>query len=59
VDNAYAYKGKGSMRTLGAIAKSIITGDVEDFITRFKVLLKLKQDPYDTYQFLENIHKKY
>ena len=59
VDNAYAYKGKGSMRTLGAIAKSIITGDVEDFITRFKVLLKLKQDPYDTYQFLENIHKKF
>jgi hypothetical protein len=59
VDNAYAYKGKGIMRTMGAIAKSILTFDGEDFATRFKVLFKVKQDPYDTYEFLESIHKKY
>lgn len=59
VDNAYAYRGKGALRTLGGFARAIIKFDGDDFSKRTKVLSGKEKDPYDTYGFLDSLHQKY
>ncbi len=59
IDNAYAYLGKSFARTLGGFARAIAKSDWDDFGKRKNVLLKKEKDPYDTYDFQMEIHKKY
>lgn len=59
IDNAYAYKLKGLMRTLGGFARSLIQLDFDDFKNRIRVLSGFDRDPYDTYEYQLNIQKKY
>lgn len=59
IDVAYAYKFKGFVRTTGAFAKALINFNFTDNLKRIKVLLGLDKDPYDTYDLLEKLHKKY
>jgi hypothetical protein len=56
IDNAYAYQHKGFVRTLGGLAKSLQSGT---FIKRLKVLFGKDKDPYDTFDYQLEIHKKY
>lgn len=51
IDNAYAYKNKGLMRTLGAYGRSFLNGNVSEVMERTQVLLGSRKDPYDTYDF--------
>jgi hypothetical protein len=57
IDNAYGYKNKGFIRIFGGLAKSILQG--KDFKDRIDVLFKGKNDPYDTFSYQFEIHKKY
>jgi hypothetical protein len=59
VDNAFAYKEKGIVRTVGAYAKDIINLDFNNLLTRTNVLLGRQQDPYDTYEYQLALQKKY
>ena len=59
IDNAYAYREKGLIRTLGGYAKSLLNMDIKEVGDRTKVLLGLKKDPYDTYDLQFEIQKKY
>ncbi|MBT3209996.1 MAG: hypothetical protein HN704_07600 [Bacteroidetes bacterium] len=59
IDNAFAYKFKGYYRIFGALAKTIIDFNFKETIERIKVLLDLKKDPYDTYSFLNKVHKQH
>jgi len=59
IDNAYAYKEKGFVRTLGAYLRSLFKLDFEEIVERTKVLLGLQRDPYDTYKYQDEIKKKY
>jgi hypothetical protein len=59
IDNAYAYRMKGFMRTLGGYAKALINLNLEDVETRTRVLLGLQPDPYDTYEFQLELQRKY
>jgi hypothetical protein len=56
IDNAYAYKHKGFIRTLGGLTKSIKSGDTN---RRLKVIFGNDQDPYDTFDYQLEIHKQY
>ncbi len=49
IDNAYAFKQKGVMRTLGGYAKALLHFHWKDMTERTKVLLGKLHDPYDTY----------
>jgi hypothetical protein len=49
VDNLYAYKAKGFLRTLGACAKDILKFDLKNLGERIQVLRKKKDDPFDIY----------
>ncbi|HTF05589.1 MAG TPA: hypothetical protein VK826_16295, partial [Bacteroidia bacterium] len=59
IDNAYAYRMKGVMRSTGGYLRSLINFDFADFRMRTRVLLRLEKDPYDTYEYQLAIQKKY
>ena len=56
IDNAYAYRHKGFIRIIGGLLKSLLKE--HNFIERLKVILGLLPDPYDTYNYQHQIHKK-
>ncbi len=58
VDNAFAYKEKGVMRNIGGVFKALVKKDFKDIGTRIKVLLRVEKDPFDTFQYIIDLHKK-
>lgn len=59
IDNAYAFKQKGLMRTAGGFARSVLKLDLKEFVRRAKVLAGAEVDPYDTYDFLKDLQNEY
>jgi hypothetical protein len=59
IDNAFAYKEKGLVRTIGAFARSISQFNLEEIGERLKVLLGRRKDPFDTYEYQLEVQKKY
>ncbi|MDB4061763.1 polysaccharide deacetylase family protein [Vicingaceae bacterium] len=59
IDNAYAYKHKGLLRTIGSIGKSLLKLDFSRFATQLKVIFGKKSDPFDTYDYQLALQKKY
>lgn len=57
IDNAYAYKYKGLIRAIAGLTKAIFK--TKDFHARLKVLFNKEKDPYDTYNYQFELHKKY
>lgn len=49
VDNLYAYKSKGLLRTTGAFVKDFLKGDFLNLKERYLVLSGKKKDPFDVY----------
>lgn len=59
IDNAWAYREKGIMRTLGGVARDALKFDFNELKNRLRVLLGIQKDPYDTYDFQLSQHKRY
>lgn len=59
IDNAYAYRQKGVMRTLGAYARDLLRSDFKELKKRTRVLLGLEKDPYDTYAYQLELQERY
>lgn len=59
IDNAYAYREKGIMRTAGSYAKNVTELNFAQIAERTRVLFRLEQDPYDTYDFMHGLHDKF
>lgn len=59
IDNAFAYKEKGFVRTLGGYAKSLSVFDLKEVAERTRVLFGSQRDPYDTYQHQLAIQERY
>ncbi|WKD84913.1 hypothetical protein KCTC32516_00249 [Polaribacter huanghezhanensis] len=59
IDNAYAYKNKSLVRTLGAFIKDFFTFKLRNFWDRFAVITNIKQDPYNTFKAILSLKKKY
>lgn len=57
VDNAWAFANKGFGRTIGAMAKAVARGNFSEFSRRMKILQGKENDPYDTYQYLNEVFK--
>lgn len=53
VDNAYAFRFKGFARHVMGTIKSLSKFDLKSITFRYKVLLGLAKDPYDTYEFIQ------
>ena len=59
IDNAYAYKHKGLLRSIGSIGKSLVKLDFSRFITQMQVIFGKKNDPFDTYDYQLALQKKF
>lgn len=59
IDSAYAYLNKGIIRNAAGLTNSLLQLDLVTLRDRLKVLTKLKRDPYDTYDFLHEFHRKH
>lgn len=59
VDCAYAYKRKGFIRTFGGFTKDLFTLHLKQFWFRLLVLLNVKKDPFNTFDWLLKMQKKY
>lgn len=59
IDNAYAYKEKGLLRNLGAGIRSLMKGDFSQIGTQLKVIARKIPDPFDSYNYLKNIQKRF
>lgn len=57
VDNAWAFKHKGFLRTSGALLNNIVRGNFTELQSRLKVLFGSEKDPYDTYDYLNSVFK--
>jgi hypothetical protein len=59
VDNAYAYKQKGVVRTLGAAAKLGLKFQFNKLFQQQKAVFGLEPDPYDTFEHLNVVHEEF
>ncbi len=59
IDNAFAYKEKGIVRTAGAFARTLANFNFKELGKRTGVLLGLEEDPYETFDLLADIQKKH
>lgn len=55
VDNLYAYRSKGFIRTAGACAKDLLKGDFKNLGERMRVLQGKKKDPFDIYEEVSDL----
>ena len=58
IDNAYAYKYKGIIRSSLANLRDLIFGKTKRFLERQQVLSGLKKDPFYTYEIIEETKQK-
>lgn len=52
IDNAWAFKNKSLMISLGAVTKAAIHGQWSELKQRLIVFLGIQNDPYDTYKYI-------
>jgi hypothetical protein len=55
IDNAYAFKHKSFVRTVGALVRSLLQRDTNTFLSRVATLLGNDEDPYNTYSYIDAI----
>ncbi|MBN1821716.1 MAG: polysaccharide deacetylase family protein, partial [Prolixibacteraceae bacterium] len=55
IDNAWAFRNKGVLRSIGACIKDIVTGRLGNNILRIKSWANNKIDPYNTYLYLDKV----
>lgn len=56
IDIAWSYLNKGLVRNAGGLLKSIINGELKDAKDRLEVLIHDKPDPFDVYEWLDELH---
>lgn len=59
IDNAWAYRHKGFIRVGAGLIADLINLNFRHFSERIKVLLRLKEDPYDTYDYQVELIERY
>lgn len=59
IDAAWAYKHKGTYRTLGGFIKDLSSGDRERIRERHQVLRGKRKDPFDSFDFQFELQKEF
>ena len=58
IDEAFAFKNKNLVKTIGGVAKAIFKGQWSMVNERMKVLRNRKADPYDAYEWMDKLHEQ-
>lgn len=59
IDEAFSYRHKGFVRTVGGIVKAAFKGDRFRVKERISVIQGNSNDPFDSYQWMDKLHEKY
>jgi hypothetical protein len=59
IDEAYSYKHKEWWRGAGAAVKDLLKGKWDKFSLRRKVLDNKEPDPFDSYDWIDNLHRSH
>ncbi len=59
IDEAYSYKNKGWVRSIGGIAKQLLKGQWKAAAERMRVLSGKQNDPYDAFAWMDELHEKH
>jgi hypothetical protein len=59
IDEAYSYKHKAWYRSAGAAIKDLLKGKLNKFNSRRQVLNNKADDPFDSYDWIDNLHQLY
>lgn len=59
IDEAFSYKHKGLLRTVGGAAMQLKSGNLQPVKERIRVLTGKSKDPYNSYQWMDELHAKY
>ena len=59
IDEAYSYKHKEWWRSAGAAVKDLLKGNMNRFSVRRKVLNNEQPDPFDSYAWMDDLHRPY
>ncbi len=59
IDMAWSYFGKGGVRNIGGLLRELLSGEMERAAQRVKFLLAFADDPFDVYEWLDELHRKY
>ena len=59
IDEAYSYKHKGLIRSVGGALKSVASGDWSVLNERINVLNGKTKDPFDSFDEMDALHEKY
>jgi len=58
IDMAWSYRNKGFLRNTGGFFKSFLGRDLAAVKERSNVLFRKQKDPFDSFDWLENLHKE-
>jgi hypothetical protein len=56
IDIAWSFRNKGFKRTAGGTAKLFFKGKFRKMVHRIQVIKKKRQDPYDAYDLMDQLH---
>lgn len=59
IDYMFAYRAKGFLRQIGGVFRDILHLDFKQLISKIQVWLGQKNDPFDTFAYLDELHQKY
>jgi len=59
IDEAYSYKYKQWWRTVGGLMRSMVNGQWSTAKERWNVLFGNQKDPYDSFTWLDELHRKF
>lgn len=59
IDMAWSYFKKGFIRNTVGLARSLFNADWNSIIDRLGVLLVFEDDPFDIYEWLDNLHEQH
>jgi hypothetical protein len=59
IDEAYAYKYKQWWRTAGGLLRSMINAQWSMAAERLKVLLGIRKDPFDSFEWMDHLHQQF
>lgn len=57
IDQAWKYRNKGFLRTVGGLFRDVIKGDWLEIKERFLVLIGKKEDPFFNFDWQDRLHK--
>jgi len=59
IDQAYSYKDKPFWKNANGFIRSLLKGNIGSVKERWNVLNGKTKDPFDTYQWMDNLHGRY